>query len=285
MPVITRFPATNEIETTGWTNPNNAHADDGSYATAAPAKNGAIGTRWLTFGFDNAIPAGASITTVKIIYEYKVSVNTSIATMRVRARINDVDEENHDDTSEPLVDTVITVDITADRTWTRADLLNAALKITGEARRGNSNTAVTFSLDQIKVEVTYTIASDAGSFSLTGTAATLLFHRRLTADAGAFAWTGTVATLFRRFPLAADSGSFLWTGTIATLLYHRRLTCETGSYAWSGSPASLLRNFRLTASSGSYIWTGSDATLNYIGGGGGAGIREISISISCGIDP
>ena len=75
--------------------------------------------------------------------------------MRVRARISDVDEENHDDTTEPAADTVITVDITADRAWTRADLLDAVLKATAEGRRGNSNTAVTFSLDQIKYEVTW----------------------------------------------------------------------------------------------------------------------------------
>jgi len=156
MTVSTRFPTANEVETTGWTNPNNAHADDGVYATAAPGKNAAIGTRYLTFGFDAAIPSGDAIDAVKIIYEYNVSTTASIATMRVRARINDVNEENHDDASEPTTDAVITVDITADRAWTRDDLLDAAFKVTGEARRGNSNTAVTFSLDYVKVEVTHT---------------------------------------------------------------------------------------------------------------------------------
>lgn len=161
MAVSTRFPTANEVETTGWTDPNNAHADDGVYATAAPGKNGAIGTRWLTFGFDGAIPANSTIDAVKIIYEYKVSTGASVATMRVRAQISGVNEENHDDTSEPLADTVITVDITADRAWTRADLLDAAFKVAGEGRRGNSNNAVTFSLDYIKVEVTYTPPSVA----------------------------------------------------------------------------------------------------------------------------
>ena len=129
MAVTTRFPTANEIETGGWTDPNNAHADDGVYATAAPAKNAAIGTRWLTWDFNTAIPAtpAPTITKVQLIYEYKVSTGASVATMRVRARISDVDEENHDDTTEPLADTTITVDITADRAWTRADLLDAAL--------------------------------------------------------------------------------------------------------------------------------------------------------------
>jgi hypothetical protein len=156
MTVTTKFPTVNEIEATGWTDPDNAHADEGTNATAAPAKNGAIASRWLTFGFDAAIPEGDDIDVVKIIYEYLVDTNKSVATMRVRARISDVDEENHDDTSEPTSASTITVDITADRAWTRDDLLDAAFKVTGEAIRGNSNTAVTFSLDYIKVEVTHT---------------------------------------------------------------------------------------------------------------------------------
>lgn len=171
MAISTRFPTANEIETTGWTNPNNAHADEGTDATAAPGKNAVIGTRWFAFGFDGAIPTGSTIDAVKIIYEYFVDTNKSIATMRTRARISSVDEEDHDNTSEPLSATIITVDITADRAWTRADLLDAAFKVTGEAQRGNSNNAVTFSLDYIKVEVTYT-APQNQDVNVTGVAGT-----------------------------------------------------------------------------------------------------------------
>lgn len=156
MAVVTLFPAANETETTGWTNPNNAHADDGVYATAAPAgKNTNVATRYLTFGFDAQIPAGSSITKIQIIYQFKVSTTISIATMRVRAVIDTVNEENHDNTSEPTTDTIVTVDITADRTWTRANLLDASFKVTADAVRGNDADAVTFSLDYLKVEVTY----------------------------------------------------------------------------------------------------------------------------------
>ena len=156
MPVVTNFPTANEVESTGWTDPNNAHADDGAYATTAPAKNNGKSTRWLTFEFDSNVPSGATINSVKIIYEYKVSTTSSIATMRVRAVVGGVNEEDHDDTSEPTTDTQKTVDITADRTWTRDNLLNANFKVTGDGRRGNSNTAVTLSLDYVKVEVNYT---------------------------------------------------------------------------------------------------------------------------------
>ena len=80
--------------------------------------------------------------------------------MRVRARIAGVDQANHDHTSEPTTDTIVIVDVTADRAWTRADLLDANLKVTADAVRGNDADAVTFSLDRIEVEVTYIIENE-----------------------------------------------------------------------------------------------------------------------------
>lgn len=154
MAQTTKFPTANEADTgAGLTNPNNAHADDGSYATAAPGKNTTLGTRYLTFGFDSAIPAEAGITKVQLIYEYKTSTTASIATGRIRANVSGVNQANHDDTSEPASDTVITVDATADRSWVRADLLDANFKVGLLAVQGNSSTAVTFSFDYVKVTV------------------------------------------------------------------------------------------------------------------------------------
>ena len=89
MAVTTQFPTANEAaDGTQWTKPNDAHADEGTYATAAPGKNSFIDNRWKTFGFDAAIPAGSTINAVKIIYEYKVNTGTSVATMRVLARVS-----------------------------------------------------------------------------------------------------------------------------------------------------------------------------------------------------
>ena len=54
----------------------------------------------------------------------------------------------------------------------------------------------------------FTVAADAGAFSVTGTAATLQTTRVLVADSGAVALTGTDASLRRGFvPLVAESGS------------------------------------------------------------------------------
>ena len=156
MPVAAQFPTANAAETgAGLTNPNNAHADDGSYATAAPGKNTTLATRYGNFGFDSLIPPNSLITKVQIIYQYKVSVNTSIATARTYYKISTVAGPNHDDTSEQLSDTTNTIDVTADRTWTRANLLDGTLEVALSAVQGNSSTAVTFSFDFVQVEVTH----------------------------------------------------------------------------------------------------------------------------------
>src|SRR5215475_11152315 len=116
MAVVTQFPTANSADVgAGLTNPNNTHADDGSYATAAPGKNTTLGTRYGTFGFDAQIPVGATITKVQLIYEWKCSTTGSIATARIRSSVVTTDGSNHDDTSEPAGDTVNTYDITSER--------------------------------------------------------------------------------------------------------------------------------------------------------------------------
>ena len=153
----TMFPTANAAETgAGLTNPNNAHADDGSYATAAPGKNVTLATKYQTFGFDSQIPAGSTIDRVVLQYQFKVSVNTSVATGRIYYKISGVAGSNNDDASEPLADKINTYDVTTARAWTRADLLNGTFEIALAAVQGNSNTAVTFSFDYVTATVVYT---------------------------------------------------------------------------------------------------------------------------------
>lgn len=146
MAVATQFPTANEfVVGTPWTDPNNAHADDGLLTT----QSGDGEHRWLTFGFDSVIPSGATINAVKVICEH-----------------------NDDDPPEtllsiPYVDgvgqalrpypqrSVMTVDIndhTEDRTWTRANLLDASFKVSLAPQLPASLKQV----DYLKVEVTYT---------------------------------------------------------------------------------------------------------------------------------
>src|ERR1051325_5722225 len=110
MPVSTQFPTANAAETgAGLTNPNNAHADDGSYATALPGKNTTLATKYQNFGFDSVIPVGSMITKVQIIYQWKVDVTTSIATGRTYYKISGTPGSNNDDATEPTSDTTNTM--------------------------------------------------------------------------------------------------------------------------------------------------------------------------------
>jgi hypothetical protein len=109
------------------------------------------------FGFDASIPAGATISKVEILAEYKVSTAASIALLRTQTKVGGVLQGTYiQDTSEPLADFDFIADHSAARAWTRADLLDAVFEVTIGARRGNSNTAVAFSLDSVRVRVTYT---------------------------------------------------------------------------------------------------------------------------------
>lgn len=113
---------------------------------------------------------------------------------------------------------------------------------------------------------TYTLGADAGSYAITGAAATLQAARRLAADAGSYTLTGQAATLRAARLLAADAGSYTLTGQAATLLVSRLLAADTGSYSVTGLDATLTytpsgATYTLAADAGSYTLTGAAATL------------------------
>ena len=154
--VVTKAATSNND--TAWTSPANAQGSpDNVYATAAPAKNATVNGDWAGFGFDAGIPAGATINKVEILAEYKVSTQASNATLVTQTKVGGVLQgASINDASEPLADFDFIADHTAARAWTRADLLDALFEVTIGARRGSSNNAVTFSLDSVRVRVTYT---------------------------------------------------------------------------------------------------------------------------------
>ena len=151
-------PSGNEVVQTGWTSPTEAYSltNDNLYATAAPAKNGNISSNFTTFGFGSSLPSNASINSVTLTAQYKVDTQASVADITVVAVVSGSDcGSGGNDTSEPTVDTDFPTDVTSCRSWTRDDLLDANFKVRVNAHRGNSNTAVTFSLDMVKVTVNY----------------------------------------------------------------------------------------------------------------------------------
>lgn len=119
------------------------------------------------------------------------------------------------------------------------------------------------------LKVSRKVSADSGTYAVTGTAASLKVGRKLTADAGSYAVTGTTASLERGYLLAAASGSYVITGTDATLTVSANpvLTADSGSYVITGTAASLERGYLLSAVSGSYVITGTDATLTVAGAG------------------
>lgn len=107
------------------------------------------------------------------------------------------------------------------------------------------------------------VAADSGSFAFSGTAATLRRTYRLDAGSGAFVFTGTAADMIhvRRLSLSADAGSFFFTGTAASLEYGRVLGADSGSFSFTGTAATLRRTYQLVAGSGAFAFTGTDVTL------------------------
>lgn len=109
------------------------------------------------------------------------------------------------------------------------------------------------------------LAGAAGSYSVTGTAAGVKRGRKLPAAAGSYALTGTAAGIKRGYKVVAGVGSYSLTGTNATLFKGRTLVAGVGSYSFTGSAAGVQRGRKVGASAGSYSLTGTDATITKAG--------------------
>lgn len=130
---------------------------------------------------------------------------------------------------------------------------------------------------------TYTLAADAGSFTLSGQDAGQRRALRLDAAAGAFALSGQTAGLLRAPELVADHGGFVLSGQAAGLLRALRLDVGHGAFvlggqdadvalgnqlvggegvfALTGQTAAFLRALRLTAAAGGIVLSGQAATI------------------------
>lgn len=145
----------------GWTTPSNAYSttDDNSYATAAPNKNKSTSGDWGGYGFGSSVPDQATITKVEIIPQYKVSTTASVASIDVQAIVNGTSCPSTalSQATEPTTDTEFIADVTSCRTWSKSDLLDGTFFARITAVRGNTNTGVTFSLDYVKIRITYSV--------------------------------------------------------------------------------------------------------------------------------
>ena len=112
----------------------------------------------------------------------------------------------------------------------------------------------------------YTLTADPGSYTATGTPATLLATRLLVADAGSVAITGTGAALLVGRIVVADAGSVAIVGTDASLLATRLLVADAGAVDIVGTAATLAVGRTLGADAGSVVVTGTAADLIYAQG-------------------
>ena len=129
------------------------------------------------------------------------------------------------------------------------------------------------SFSEIPVAQTgYTLNASAGSYTLTGQAATFTHTSAsayvLTASAGSYTLTGKAATLAKNSALSASAGSYSLTGKSATLLKNSALSANTGSYTLTGQDATFTYvvpgRYVLTANAGSYVYNGNDASFTYV---------------------
>lgn len=152
MTIVTRFPTANELGgDLGWQTPDNAHADDDVLATGTAFQISL--TNWKSFGFDAVIPVGATIKAVKVIIEHGAEEGSSFSVTIVGGVTHTARNFTQRAAISPRV--VDTNDHTADRAWTRDDLLDANFKVNlqGSEADGAGDFPV---LDYVKVEVTYT---------------------------------------------------------------------------------------------------------------------------------
>jgi hypothetical protein len=153
---ISKFANAHTIITTGYTNPTNAFDDDGTNATASPAKNTDVSAY---FGFPafttGDIPDGSTINSVTVEVEFFVDITTSVAEQYVQAFVTTTGQgAEQSNTAEPTSPTVLSHTVT---TITLSDLRTADVaRCRSRSRRGNSSTAVQFSLDYARITVDYT---------------------------------------------------------------------------------------------------------------------------------
>lgn len=156
------LPTANTVEAGNgtWTGDTNIRTDDGTEATfSLTTKN--VSGRWnsgQTFGFDSLVPAGATINVVEIRAEWRVNNAGGIANLELQAFVSaGAVGAVRANSAEPTTLTTNSFDITADRAWTRADLLDGTFELKVRGRNGNSATDPSYRVDHIAAQVTYTV--------------------------------------------------------------------------------------------------------------------------------
>lgn len=147
-----------------------------------------------------------------------------------------------------------------DANWTSGAFDPNAIP-TGQSSVNDSWAAVTLALRP--GANAYTLTASAGSYTETGSAASLKRGYRVAATAGSYALTGSVLTARLTRRLSASAGSYALNGSVLTAKVARLLAASAGSYTLAGSGANTKAGRSLAAAAGAYSESGSEATFKY----------------------
>lgn len=221
MATITKAASAHTAITTGYTNPTNAFTDDSVYATAAPGKNAEISAYWGFPAFTSLeIPDGSVINSVKVAHQFKCSTTSSVATEYCQLFLGTTAVgTEQSNAAEPAADTELAHTVTSGVAV--SDLRTADyLRCRTRSARGNSNTAVTFSLDYIYVTVDYTAPQTLAGNNCT---------QDETSSTGAISQTHALAGANASLAAICAAGAISQAHALAGAACTQDATCSTGA--------------------------------------------------------
>jgi hypothetical protein len=131
----------------------------------------------------------------------------------------------------------------------------------GQSTNPGSNASLSFIL--APPATAYNLTADGAALTLTGTAASLLFGRKLAAVSGSLALTGTDAGLLFKRLFAAGSGSFALGGADAGFRVGKTMAATGGSFTLAGTDVGFRTTRIIAADGGAVALTGVDAGLRF----------------------
>ena len=156
MATVSKFANANTVVTTGWTSPTSGYTDDAAYATAAPAKSTSITSDYGFAAFATSELPESLINSVTFEIQYKSNTTASTgAVIGLQGNNNGSLLGSETTFGMNLSDQTVTKQYTSG--ISRVDLLNANfIKSRVRGFRSTSNTAITWSVDYVKITVDYT---------------------------------------------------------------------------------------------------------------------------------
>lgn len=109
--------------------------------------------------------------------------------------------------------------------------------------------------------VEFDVAANAGSYSISGTAAGLLRELYTIGTEGTYDISGGSAALYTDITIAADVGTYEVLGADISFALSNRLNLDADSYLITGDDVTFVRTNSIAGDAGSYSVSGQDATI------------------------